>query len=124
MLFMALTVPARVAGQDEPRANCTLTGVEARWVQAVLGGWEQVSTGILELELEGLPWVVLFNRTCAWHLAPDRMVLREAESVTPGLTYAGETLPVSAVPHDGVVWLPNGSSVPVEGLAFTSIYQG
>jgi hypothetical protein len=124
VLLTGLTVPSLVVGQDEREATCTLTEAESRWIQTVLGGWEQVGTEILELQPQGLPWVVLFSESCAWHVAPDTTILVGADPVSAGLTYSGEAVPVRAKPHgngDGV-WLPNGSLVPVGGTAFTSIY--
>jgi hypothetical protein len=122
VLLTGLTVPSLVAGQDEREATCTLTEAEARWIQTVLGGWEQVGPEILELQPQGLPWMVLFNKSCAWHLAADTTILAGADLVSTGLTYSGEGIPVGAKPHGNGVWLPNGSAIPVGGTAFTSIY--
>jgi hypothetical protein len=124
VLLTGLTVPSLVVDQDEREATCTLTEAEARWIQTVLGGWEQVGTEILELQPQDLPWVVLFNKSCAWHIAPDTTILVGADPVSTGLTYSGEAVPVRAKPHGNgnAVWLPNGSIIPVGGTAFTSIY--
>jgi hypothetical protein len=122
LLLAGLTAPSLLAAQDRRETVCTLTEDETSFIQTVLAGWEHVSTEILELEPHGLPWVVLFNRSCAIHLAPDTTILVDADPVSTGLTYAGDGVPVRAKPHGNAVWLPNGSTVPIAGTAFTSIY--
>jgi hypothetical protein len=123
VLLLRLAVPTGVAGQDDRDAACTLTETETRWIQTALDGWEHVSAEILGLGPERLAWTVLFNKSCAWHLAPDLARLSDADPVSTGITYAGEGVPASVKHHDDGVWLPSGSTVPVDGMAFTSVYE-
>jgi hypothetical protein len=123
VILVSLVLPSLAAGQDEPEAACLLAQAETAWIQTALDGWERVSAEILQLEPERLPWTVLFDKSCAWHLAPDMTRLSGAHPVSTGLTYAGEGVPVSVGYHVDGVLLPNGSAVPVEGVAFTSVYE-
>lgn len=102
---------------------CALSEDEVRWIQMALDGWERVTDDILRLEASPLPWIVLFGRSCAWHLGPDEGLLPEGRPLHSRFTFAGEPVLVRAIRHDSAVWLPNGSTIPVQGAAFTSLYE-
>lgn len=114
--------PARVADAPEG-SECVLSEDERRWVQQALDGWERVTRDILRVPQSSLPWIVLVDRSCAWHRAADEALLPEGRPVPAVLTFAGDPVPVRVVGHDGSVWLPSGSSMPVGGTAFASLYE-
>lgn len=115
---------AQVRVADAPEASeCALSEEEIRWIQQALDGWDRVARDILRYPRSSLPWIVLFDRSCAWHLAPDEALLPEGWSVPSILTFAGDPVPVQVVRHDGAVWLPSGSPMPVRGAAFASLYE-
>lgn len=103
--------------------DCALSEPEIRWIQAALDGWESISGDVLGLESSPLPWMVLFGRSCTWHLASDGALLPEGRSAHSTFTFAGESVLVRTVQHDSAVWLPSGSPIPVQGAAFTSLYE-
>lgn len=105
------------------RTDCALSEDQARWIQRALDGWERVTRDVLRVEQAPLPWIVLVGRSCAWHLAPDQALLPGATSVHSLFTFADESVPVRALPHDSVVRLPGGSTIPVQGVAFASLYE-
>jgi hypothetical protein len=104
---------------------CALAAGDAAYVQGALDGWAVVTRDLLRAPDEGLPWMVLYNRSCAFHLAPDTSTAlgREAKVLRETrLSYGGRPVPVRALPVTDAVRLPNGAQVPVAGLAFTSVY--
>ena len=50
---------------------CVLSASDAAYMQDALDGWNTVTRDLLRVSGEGLPWMILYNRTCAYHLAPD-----------------------------------------------------
>jgi hypothetical protein len=84
-----------------------------------------ITHDLLKLPDEPLPWMVLYGRSCAYHLAPDLSTSlgREAKVLEgTGLTYRGLPVSVRALPVEDAVRLPNGAEMPVAGMAFTSTY--
>lgn len=104
-------------------ARCALTAPSARWIQTALHGWERVALDFLRLDPEPLPWMVLFDRSCTWHLAAREGQPADADPVTAGLTFAGASVPVRVMRHEEVIRLPSGSTIPVRGAAFASLYE-
>ena len=90
---------------SSPRSSCSLfpgrlsqlpTGCRARfrpseiaWLQRALDGWHQVSRQFLLIDPSPLPWIVLFDASCVWHLSSDSTLIREAVPVQTTLTFAG-----------------------------------
>jgi hypothetical protein len=114
--------PAHLVLTEEETA-CALSDHDTRWIQQALDGWERVSRDFLEIEPLPLPWLVLFNRSCAWHLNPEESKVPDARPVRLGLTFAGELAKVRVERHDSAVYLPSGSRMPVQGVAFASLYE-
>jgi hypothetical protein len=105
---------------------CTLTTADAAYVQEALNGWTTIARELLALPDEPLPWMVLYSRTCAFHVAPDRATPlgRSTQAVAEArLTFAGRPVEVSALPVAADVELPNGARIPAAGLAFTNLYE-
>jgi hypothetical protein len=117
---LACGVPLASQPDTEP---CSFPAPELEWLQRALSGWEQVSREFLRVDPSPLPWIVLFDASCVWHLAPDGNPGPGARPVSTTLTFAGAPVPVRAVRHNGTVLLPSGSQVPVEIKASTSLYR-
>lgn len=104
-VYACLTIAVGLLGSGQARAQttaldrandgettpCALSDDQSRWIQTALDGWERVSRDFLHVAPLPLPWIVLFDRSCAWHLAPDEARLPDATPVRPGLTFAGES---------------------------------
>ncbi len=111
---------AQAPGDPEP---CTFPPGETAWLQRALDSWHLVSREFLLIEPSPLPWIVLFDASCVWHLSPDSTLSRDALPVQTALSFAGGLVPVRALRHKGTVHLPNGVPVSVEMRASTSLYR-
>ncbi len=104
--------------------GCVLASEDADWVQSALDGWNTISNDVLELESRPLPWIVLFDRSCAYHLAPeDQRLPPGAEQLSAGLSFGGQEVPVFSVEHEGGVLLPDGMQIPPTLAASASVYD-
>ena len=101
---------------------CSFPTFEVEWLQRALNGWEQVSRDFLRVDPKPLPWIVLFDASCVWHLAADGNPT-DTRAVSTTLTFADSPVPVRALRHKGTVLLPNGAPIPVEVKASTSLYR-
>lgn len=104
---------------------CVLSASDAAYMQDALDGWKTVTRDLLRVSGEGLPWMILYSRTCAYHLAADPATPlgREAKPLDETrIAYGGRPVPVRAIALTDSVRLPNGSAIPVSGVAFTSVY--
>lgn len=97
-------------------SRCSLPETDVSWTQRFIDGWTLVSKE-LRLDPRPLPWIVLFDSSCAWHLNPGEAALATGEPLATPLSFAGELVPVRAVPHPGKVRLPNGSEIPAQVMA-------
>jgi hypothetical protein len=102
---------------------CSFPAPEVEWLQRALNGWERVSREFLRIDPTPLPWIVLFDASCVWHLAADGTPGADARAVSTSLTFAGASVPIQAVRHKGTVLLPNGAPISVEMKASTSLYR-
>jgi hypothetical protein len=112
----------RPAGQPAPAAPCTFPDADVAWIQRALDGWEQVSREFLRTDPNPLPWIVLYDTACVWHLNPDSSITG-ARVVETTLTFAGRMVPVRAIGHSGTFLLPSGGPGEVEMKASTSLYR-
>lgn len=117
---MLLLLVASVA-PDPAQAACALSEAQRGWLQATLDGWTSL-TDDLGRDPDRLPWMVVFDDRCAWHLGADASRLAGAEHVTAGLSLRGEAVAVLALEHHEVVRLPDGREIAPAPLAFTALY--
>jgi hypothetical protein len=110
------------SGQPAPAVSCTFPEAEVAWIQRALDGWEQVSREFLRTDPTPLPWIVLYDAGCVWHLNPDSTVTGARVVDTP-LKFAGRLVPVRAAAHSGTFLLPSGGPGEVEMKASTSLYR-
>jgi hypothetical protein len=89
---------------------------------SALEGWEQVSRQFLLTDPTPLPWIVLYDPGCVWHLNPEAEIAA-ARVVDTSLTFAGRPIPVRAASHTGTFLQPNGVPGEVEMKASTSLYR-
>jgi hypothetical protein len=105
-----------------------LSAEQSRWTQRALDMWKTASAELLRLPAKPLPWIVLVDTACVFHLNADAAA-RTARglrplSPTPPFRFAGKRVSVRAREHSGTVTLPNGDTLAVRGMAFTSLYAG
>ena len=119
-------IKASEAGKGELRTAmasvfpCQFSDADTRGIQRVLDGWVQVSRDFLHVEPTPLPWIVLYDTSCVWHLAPDPTLLANATPVTTALSFAGGRIDIRAQPHGGTVVLPSGVELPARLPAATA----
>jgi hypothetical protein len=82
-----------------------------------------VSAEFLQTTLPPLPWIVLFNAACVWHLSSDNEVSADSVPITTSLSFAGSRVAVRAEPHRDKVRLPNGKETPAQPVATASVYR-
>jgi hypothetical protein len=128
MLFFgwvdARALPAQTDTSTTPVSACGST--QYRWMQRALDTWALISRSALELPPDSLPWIVLFDTRCAWHLAPRGAVGEEARDATgeAGLRFGSAPVVVQSLAHGDSIRLPSGRVIPPEPTAFTSLYRG
>lgn len=118
-LVQAFCVALAVCGCSSYRPQppaCSLRDGDVRWFQGALDGWHQVSKDFLLLDPKPIPWVVLFDGACTWHLAATAGI-PGSEPAGVRFTYAGEPVPARVLRHNGTVHLPNGTDIPAEIMA-------
>lgn len=126
-LFATLAAGAGVMSAapppTEPTAPCEMAEPDARWLQQALDGWD-VARDFLGLEAGALPWIVLYDAKCVWHLQPsDARLVESARRMFRPLTFNGEQIEAWAEPHRGTILLPNRLEIPVEVKASTALYR-
>lgn len=119
VLVSALALAAPAAAEPA----CPLQAADRVWVEQVLATWLRATREVLDVSPRPLPWIVLFDSRCVFHVAARPEPLGEFESLPP-LVFLDETVPVRSGPHGGTVLLPNGGQVPAQAMAFASVYAG
>jgi hypothetical protein len=117
LFFVGVVVAPRAA------ANCAMPAEEVQWVQRALDGWELVRRDFLKLDDGPLPWIVLFDASCTWHVAPDARLMPSTTPIDTPLIHAGRPVDVRVQPHQGTVLLPNRVEVPASVKASTALYR-
>jgi len=117
-----LSISPPSAYSDLP-PSCELSNVNLAFLQKALGGWETASRDLLGIDSKPLPWILLVDPSCVWHLGPGLGVSLGAESIELPLTIAGERIPVFAQLHNGTVTLPDKSQIRVTGIAQASLFD-
>jgi hypothetical protein len=123
LVFLALQTPAATGPAAGAGSPCVMPDADVRWVQRALDGWEQVRREYLKLDESPLPWIVLFDASCTWHLAPEVRLLPPATTVATPLMHDGRPVDVRAQSHQGTVLLPNRVEVAAAVKASTALYR-
>ena len=120
---LVLQLSARASQTSVASVPCTFPPNEIAWIQRALDGWDRVSRQFLKIDASPLPWIVLFDASCIWHLSPDANSRSDAVAFPTTLSFAGSPVPVRALTHKGTVLLPSGAVVAVEMKASTALYR-
>jgi hypothetical protein len=116
------------ASQGDAANRCALSTADRTWLEEALRGWERVSRQSLRRTPEPYPWLVLFDRACAWHINPDRSVFERlfgtsAEAFRAGrLSTGASALDVRGVGHQGKIRAPDGQELPAVLTSFTATF--
>jgi hypothetical protein len=122
----AATTVARAATAQSSATpvTCQLPEPGRHWLQEALNGWSRIRLEALRLAPAPLPWLMLFDEHCVWHLSPDPSVKLSVEPSPAFLSLDGEAVPVFAGSHTGQIPLPNGRTTGIRATAHTSVYGG
>ncbi len=104
------------------QSRCELPEPGRRWLQEALSGWSRIRVEALGIGPGPLPWLVLFDEGCVWHLSPDPAARPALDQTSAPLLINGERVPVFAAAHTGQISLPNGRLVTARATASTSVY--
>ncbi len=117
----ARALPAQADGLAASACGAT----PYRWMQRALDTWALVSRSALELPPDSLPWIVLFDAECTWHLAPRGTIEEAARDITAeaGLRFGGGPVRVHRLVHGDSIALPSGRVISPEPTAFASLYR-
>ena len=121
LALAALVLASPRPAQSQAGGPCPLSDPNARWIQRGISSWERASEVHLHLPPAPLPWILLYDTRCAWHLAPDTTRLTGAVPVAVELRSHGRLVAVWGQPHDGMVRLPTGDSMPAAPSAFAAL---
>ncbi|MBL8241819.1 MAG: hypothetical protein JNM66_30625 [Bryobacterales bacterium] len=84
-------------------------------MQVLLNHWERTCRNQLLLAPRPLPWLVLYDQHHAWHVNPQRSVLKAPVTAAGEVRWAGRRLGVRRVANTAAgVWLPDGETIPIE----------
>jgi hypothetical protein len=126
MLPRALALPAVLAllapAPARAAAACDPSTEQVRFFQDALDAWETITRDLLGIPRPALPWMLLFDRTCVYHLGADPAALPGRPSPRAALRFSAEAVPVHAFAIGEAVALPRGDTVPVRGQAFTGVF--
>ncbi|HXW08029.1 MAG TPA: hypothetical protein VD833_22555 [Vicinamibacterales bacterium] len=123
LLAAAFLLRAVSGAPAQPQTTCPLPEADARWLQRALDAWDVVRRDFLRLEDRRLPWIVLFDAACTWHLAAEERLLRAVVSVGAPVSFGGVPLEVLGQRHHGKILLPNRQEVPPAVKASTALYR-
>lgn len=105
---------------------CTLKNNEREWIEQTLNLWQTDSRDSLRLKPAPLPWVVLFNETCVWHVNPNFSVLLpklHGDSIKMRLSVNRKFVDVYGIAHDGNITLPDKQVISPQLTSFVSTYE-
>jgi hypothetical protein len=110
-----------LAATGAASADCIPSAAQRAWFQTVLSRWEFASDSLLLLPPAPLPWIVLFDTRCTWHLAPDTARLGAAQRLDLPLQFHGRPVPAYAVVNLGMIRTPSGDSFPVQPRVYAAM---
>jgi len=120
-LLLMLIVLAAAPAPANDASECRLSPEETHWLQDAMKLWD-VSLKLLEQENERLPWMILFDQTCTFHINPEPGKLPGLRPVEAKLNFRGTAVPISAVAHYGKIDLPDGTHIAPRIMGMTGLY--
>ena len=117
--------PSHIQAGSLARTSCALSAADVAWVQIGLSAWERATREFLRVSPTPLPWIILVNRSCAFHLGATRGRLPpRAMAIKNPLRFANRAVTVHATGNTPRVWLPRHDMIEAKPLAMASLYDG
>jgi hypothetical protein len=121
VLALISAVPTAV-WSDVP-SPCVLSAENTRFISTSLAGWERASREFLRLQKVSVPWIVLFDEGCVWHLGSATPATSGTPVPDPSFTINGEPMQLRVASRKEAPNLPDGRSVPDGPTAMTALYK-
>jgi hypothetical protein len=120
IFFAALVASLSGFSQTVFASACADTKAESAWIEETVRVWEKTRREALFLPAAELPWMLLFDESCVWHVNPETAVLKpDAKS---RIAFNPQLAEVYLTRHDGKITLPTGEQIPAQLLSFASVY--
>ena len=122
----AIGILVLLAANQSRAETCALKSAERKWTEHSLNLWQSISRDSLRLKPVSLPWIMLFDESCVWHVNPDVQVSRSKlpkDSARTRLFVGRKPLDVYGIPHKGQIALPNDEQIPPRLITFASTYK-
>jgi hypothetical protein len=94
----------------------------AQWIQVVLDSWRDACRSDLRVAQGSLPWMIFYDEAHAWHINPERRLLRAPKKLSRTVRFSGREYDVFEVAHDSKLWVPGRDAIPVTPRAVTMLY--
>lgn len=99
---------------------CEEKSAESLWIEQTVRLWENTRRDALLLPAEKLPWMILFDESCVWHINPDSTILKT--DAKNKIAFSPKIAEVYLMNHTGKIALPSGKEIPARLLSFASSY--
>lgn len=120
VLLIPLAIPSVSNSSTPPyQATCAMDPADRKLLQQAADGWRRTEDRVIGSTLRKLPWMILFDTTCVYHVAPPTPP-PNGTRVPAGVTFRGSGVEIWGWEHRGFVHRPNGDSLPVGPMAFTT----
>jgi hypothetical protein len=94
---------------------------DTAWIQKILDNWQYVCEHELTIEVKGLPWIIFYDSSSAWHVNADVGMLPAAEKTSYSVVFAGITYPLVRLSHTDSLWVPDRAAIPLAAGLVTTI---
>jgi len=107
--ILAFAASIALTTASDPAPSCRFEGEARSWTTEALSAWDRLDKEQLHTPKPATPTLVLFDRTCAFNLAPDP---------TGAFVVGARRYRAEGRPHEGSVLLPGGREVPAKQVSF------
>jgi hypothetical protein len=102
-------------------AGCGTSPDGQKWIEGTLSAWRKVSSKSLKLKPAPVPWLILFDERCVYHVNSDARFMDRYEQ-TVAISLAKEKLTLATFPHGGKIALPEKGEVAARLISFAAPY--
>lgn len=122
-ILVALAAPSASPspGAATGASACRMGEDDRIWLASALTAWRAVERGALGVDPEPLPWILLFDEACVWHLGAAPATAA-ASGVELRLPLAQGEVAARGEAHGGKLRTPDGGELPVAITSFAATY--
>ncbi len=100
--------------------ECRLDESNRTFLDTALQDWQTVVARDLQLPHAPLPWILAFDRECAWNIAPEPATADRDAWKRSGFRFRGQELFVKSEPHGSMIQPPSGEAFPVSPRVYAA----